>query len=67
MYFVDQKNRQGFKKIKKSIYPEFVKRKIQKKVYYYYIDGIDIQTIAILLDLSITDVDDIVDYLNNFI
>lgn len=40
------------------------KKKIQKKVYYLYLNGVDVTNIASFLDLSENDTNEIIDYLN---
>lgn len=40
------------------------KKKIQKKVYSLYLRGVPTEFIAVYLDLSQQDVDEIIDYLN---
>ena len=40
------------------------KRKIRKRVYNLYLSGVGLQFIAIELNLTLTDVDEIIDYMN---
>ena len=42
------------------------KRKIQKLVYKLYLKGTDIITIASFLDMNTEDINEIIDYLNEY-
>lgn len=39
------------------------KKKIQKKIYKLYLKGVDLTSIAMLLDMSVKDVDEIIDFI----
>jgi len=42
----------------------FFKKEIREKVYGMYLNSIDLQTIAVELNLTVTEVDEIIDYMN---